>query len=1206
MTRPRRGAVAAVLLLLWLAAAKVLPNGMPPGIVLQGAVLGSLTALLAVGMVLAYRATRVVNFAQAELAAVAGIVTIHLAGQRGWPYLPSVLVGLALATGTGALVEVLVVRRLRAAPRLIVAVATIGAAQLLIGASVVLGLALAKDASLAALETPFSAQFSLRPVIFSSDHIAAMVMVPVVLAGLGFFLQRTRAGIAIRAAADNGDRAALLGVPTARLSTLVWSLCGLLSGLAVILRVPLSGLVSVGAVTGGGTSLLVRTLAAVVIARMENLPVAAGAAVGLGIFEAVAAWNLPNATLVDPVLVAVILVALLAQRGGFSRQEESALATTRFRAIREVRPIPEELKDLWEVRLAGRALRGVGLALALALPLLVPPSRQQLATVILIYAIVAVSLVVLTGWAGQVSLGQWALVGLGGTAVFALHTNHGLDFFLAVPVGMAVAATAGVVLGLPALRARGHLAAITTLAFALTAFTYIFQVRNLPWLVVEQAQRPVLWGRLGLEHDWQMYEFSLVAFVAVALAAGALRRSRAGRAMVAVRDNEAASAAVSISPLRVKLAAFAISGAMAGLAGALYVTYQHGLHADAFSPEVGLRVFSMVVIGGLGSLSGAVLGAFYVRGAEFFLPAGWSLLASGAGLLVLLLTLPGGLGEIVYRLRDAFLRRVALRRGLSPTPTPLERAGPAVPAARPGPGASVLLDVSGLRVAYDGVPVVFGVDLAVEEGEIVALLGTNGAGKSTVLRAVSGLVAPSEGTVVFAGETVSGMSPQAIARLGIAQVPGGRGVFPTLSVAENLRVAGWLRRQDPGLAADIEEVTDRFPVLANRADTPAGALSGGEQQMLSLAMAFLMRPRLLLIDELSLGLAPGVVEILVEWVRAVAEAGTTVVIVEQRVNTALRLARRAVFVEKGEIRFAGLTEDLLDRPDILHSVYLQGARVPATPAGGDPKRPYPAAEPGSGTRRVVVETRGLTKRYGGTYAVDGVDLSVSEGEIVGLIGPNGAGKTTLFDLVTGLARPDAGTVWLSGVDVSDWPADARARHVLGRSFQDTRLWPSLTVTDAIAVAFERHHRAPAAIPAMFGLPVSTDAEAAVREQTAALINDLGLRPFRDKFVAELSTGTRRIVEIATLLAHRPAILLLDEPGSGIAQKETEALVPLLRDLRAELGCTLVVIDHDTTLLARLTERLVALQQGRIIADGPPEAVLDEPDVLASFLGSGAR
>jgi ABC-type branched-subunit amino acid transport system ATPase component/ABC-type branched-subunit amino acid transport system permease subunit len=982
----------------------------------------------------------------------------------------------------------------------------------------------------------------------------------------------------------------------------------LLSGVAVLLRVPLAGGGAFSSITGSGTSLLVRTLAAAVLARMDNIAVAAGAAVGLGVLESVGAWNLGNTTYVDALLVIVILAALLAQRGGFSRQEESALAATRFRAIREVRPIPAELRRLREVR-AGRALLlATAVGLGVLFPVVASPSRQQLGTVILIYAVVAVSLVVLTGWAGQISLGHWALVGLGGAATSALHVSRGLDLFLAVPAGMLVAAGVSVLLGLPALRVRGPFLAVSTLAFALTASTYLLQDRHFPWLVVDDVPRPVLWGRLFLDRDWQMYYLALVAFLAVVAAAAVLRRSRTGGAMIAVRDNEAAAASLSISPVQVKLAAFAFSGAMAGLAGALYVLYQRGFHSDAFVPEASLRLFSMVVIGGLGSLGGAVLGAVYVRGAEFFLPAGWSLMASGAGIVALLVVLPGGLGEMLYRLRDASLRRVAARHGIAVPSLSGSEDRAAVP---PGPEpelapdstGTALLDVRGLNVDYDGVQVLFGVDLRVADGEVVALLGTNGAGKSTMLRAVSGLLRPSAGSVTFAGEAITGWSPGRVAAIGITQMPGGRSVFPTLSVAENLAVAGWLRRDDPALAADVETALDSFPVLRQRSATPAGALSGGEQQMLGLAMAFVTRPRLLLIDELALGLSPAVVDALVGMVRTMAEAGTTVIIVEQRVTTALRLAARAVFLEKGTVRFSGPTADLLARPDILHSIYLQGARVVAQPRRevSGTESVAPPAEP-----RPALTLRGVRKRYGGITAVDDVHLEIFPGEIVGLIGPNGAGKTTLFDVIAGLTPADAGSVSLDGTDVSAWSAPTRARAGLGRSFQDARLWPSLTVEHALAVAFERHRQYRASIPAMLRLPASVDEEAAIAGEVDALIDTLGLEPFRNKFVAELSTGTRRIVEMGTLLAHRPSVLLLDEPSGGIAQQETEALVPLLLDVRSQLDCTLVVIDHDTTLLSGVAERFVALHTGRVIADGPPAEVLDDPVVANAFLGNTAR
>src|SRR5690606_19919917 len=241
-------------------------------------------------------------------------------------------------------------------------------------------------------------------------------------------------------------------------------------------------------------------------------------------------------------------------------------------------------------------------------------------------------------------------------------------------------------------------------------------------------------------------------------------------------------------------------------------------------------------------------------------------------------------------------------------------------------GRSKLLLVRGLDVSYGDVQILFGVDFEVDEGEIVALLGTNGAGKSTLLKAICGLVPANKGTVVFDGRDITYAPANEIAPRGVVMVPGGQGVFPSLTVAENLRTAGWIDRRDRGLVAErVEEVLEIFPILRERWHEPAANLSGGQQQMLALGMAFLSRPRLVLIDELSLGLAPVVVEQLIGIVRRIREQGTTVIVVEQSVNVVLTLAEEAYFMEKGEIRFHGPTAELLDRPDVLRSVFLEGA-----------------------------------------------------------------------------------------------------------------------------------------------------------------------------------------------------------------------------------------------------------------------------------------
>lgn len=238
-----------------------------------------------------------------------------------------------------------------------------------------------------------------------------------------------------------------------------------------------------------------------------------------------------------------------------------------------------------------------------------------------------------------------------------------------------------------------------------------------------------------------------------------------------------------------------------------------------------------------------------------------------------------------------------------------------------------VLVASGVDVFYGRVQTLYGVDFEVREGEIVALLGVNGAGKSTLLKAISGVLPVPRGEVSYRGRPITNLSSDEIVRSGIVQVPGGRGTFAGLTIAENLRLGGYVYRRDKAaLRAEIDRVVTHFPWLAERMGQFAGTLSGGQQQQLLLARAFMSRPSLIMIDELSLGLAPIIVEQLLDIVREMNRQGASIVIVEQHVDLALDFADRAYFLEKGEVRFSGPSAELRERGDLLRSVFLAGAK----------------------------------------------------------------------------------------------------------------------------------------------------------------------------------------------------------------------------------------------------------------------------------------
>lgn len=1212
-------------------AAAVLPNGAPVGVVAIGAVLGSATGLAAVGVILVWRANRVVNFAAGAIGGAAALGSLNLYLEWAWPY--PVAIGVAVLGGAllGGLVEVLVIRRFAQAPRLVLTVATIGLAQLLGGLELGIPRLLygVESPLLGAFETPLtSTSFVLGPVIVTGDHLLVAAVVPVVVGALAWFLRGSLAGTAIRAAAENTDRARLLGIPVRNLTTLVWVLAGALAALTFVLRAPFLG-ATPSAIAG--PAVLLPALAAAVVARMESMPIAFLAAVALGVVDQLVRWNTSSPELVDVVLFGVIVVALLARRGAASRAHD---ADGGWRDAELIRPIAPAIAALHSVRVAKALGVAVLVGLAAVVPLLVGPGTAYSLSIMAIWGLVAVSLVVLTGWAGQISLGQFALVGVGAIVAGNLVSRWNVDLFVTLAVAAAAGSLAALMLGIPALRIRGPFLAVVTLAFAVVLDGYVLNPNVFPELIPQEVERPLVWGRFDLADERYMLWFCLaVLALGIALARG-VRRSRSGRLLIAARDNEKASEAASVSTRSVTLSGFVFSGLLAGLAGGLHVLVLNGARVGSYQPVQSVEIFSMATIGGLGSIGGAITGAAGMRGLQD-LDATLRLVAAGAGVLLVLWLIPSGLAGLAARARDRVLEPLARRHGMDlegRALAPVEDSADTDSAAKalempPGPPASVASDtgptdrpavaVRGIDVSYGRLQVLFGVDLDVRPGEIVALLGTNGAGKSTLLKAMCGLV-PSRGSIHLGAEDLSGRSAEEIVRSGIALMPGGRAVFPTLTVDEHLRLASWTFRKDrERIAADLTDVTELFPILAERGGQLAGDLSGGEQQQLALATTLLLRPEVLLIDELSLGLAPMVVASLCDVVRRLNATGITVVVVEQSVNVALTLAERAVFLEKGAVRFEGPTRELLDRPDVLRSVFLDGADANGTATvAGDDDGPGPAdvdlgrfaaaAAPAStGDGGPVLVCTGVTKRFGGLNALSGVDLRVEPGEIVGLIGQNGAGKTTLMDCISGFHALDGGTITFRGVDITSWAPHERARGRLGRSFQEARLFPSLTVLETVEVACERTVGNRSLVADATRQPASYLAEAATAARASTLLSMLGLGRYAHTPTSALSTGTRRIVELACLLAEDPVLMMLDEPSAGVAQRETEALGPLLHRIRVHTGAAMLVIEHDMPLLTGLCDRLVAMELGSVVTTGAPAEVLDHPAVVASYLGTDA-
>jgi len=911
----------------------------PVEVVTLGLITGLTYGVLGIGLTLVYRTTRVLNFAHGEIGALPAVLVPVLVINHGWSYWAVLPLALLCAAALGGLTELAVIRRLARAPRLIVLVATIGVSQVLL----VINLMIPREGALASSQfpVPFDWGLSVGTYRVTAGQLVILVVSPLVLLALSTFLNRTTVGMASRASAENAEAAELAGVPVRRISLLVWTAAGLLAGVSAILLGPTKPLLTSVAL---GPSLMLRALAAAMIGGLVSFPAVFAGGVAIGVVEALVSFNHPTGGTLELVLFLVVVVSLVLRRGlgQLARGGEESS----WSLAGAVRSLPPRLARREDVR-GARAVGLLALAgFAVVIPLPFGSAEHVLMSSVVLFALMGLSLVVLTGYAGQVSLGQFGFVGLGavvGGRMLQLGYPTGMAMLYSVLAG----GVAAIVLGVPALRIRGLFLAVTTLAFSVATSTWVF---GQSWLVTTVGSRssttiprPELFG-IDMQRTRSYYYLCLVVFAVVAWTVHRLRTTGIGRAMIAVRDNEPAAATLSIPPRRVKLTAFVLSGMIASLAGHLYGRLLVTFSSGDFGPAESLNLLAMVIFGGVTSITGAVLGALWVRGIPFFFGSDIGLISSGVGLLLVLLVLPGGLASLVFSVRD--------------------------------------------------------------------------------------------------------------------------------------RVVRWLT----GEAVD-----------------------------------------------------------------AVAESQ------------------------------AGARRSLEARP--------------AAPLPDD-------APP-------ALEGRGITVRYGGIVAVDDATIVVRPGQVVGLVGPNGAGKTTLFDVLSGQVSPDEGQVLLHGEDISWLRPEERALLGMSRTFQQARLFDGLTVTDAFKLALERGERSEV-VPSLLALPPSRLAERRKQVRADEIVELLGLQPFAHRDVSQLSTGTRRLAELGCTIALGADLLLLDEPTAGIAQREVEAFVPVIAEIRRYLGASVVIIDHDIPMISSMVDRLAVLAAGRVIAEGEPDVVRRDAAVIAAYLGTDER
>lgn len=634
--------------------------------VILGLSRGLIIGVLALGLALIYKGTRVLNLAQPFFGLLGAFLCWWLTSRAGFlpfaqdsrpRFIVAAVLALALVGLNGWSLERTLFRKLRRAPRLVSLVATIALAQGTLGIVTLLFNRNAQQAEeIRIIPTVLRTNFVVGDLGVTGGDVQAFIVIPLITIAAALFFRFSRFGVAVRAAAENGDSARLLGISVDRVASFTWIAGSVLAGVAGILLSAQQGGLNTTTLSVG---FLVRALAAALIGGLTSLPGALAGGLIVGIAESLIAGYFPSTIgLPETVFFAAVIAVLILRPNGLFGQTEDTEDKVAF--VPALRELPARLRlSPFEPVLRRGSLATV-LVFAVVVSLVTGSRTNGILVNVVVYAMVAVSLTVLMGYAGVISLGHWALVGVGSFATANLFTKYDVPFLLTVPLVVVIGMWISVLLGLPALRIKGLYLAIVTLAFGYAAELYLFKSDQLAQGQTGVSIVPPKLGPVDLDDpsNRPLFLTGIVLLLGCIWVARNLGRSATGRSFFAVRENEKAAATLGVGLTQAKLVAFAISGGIAALAGVLHSLSIGNVNAVEYPAFTSIILVSMVMIGGLGSLLGPILGALLVFGLPLLveLDNPWIVpLATGALLLVVVVEAPGGAAGIVQGVRRMFL-----------------------------------------------------------------------------------------------------------------------------------------------------------------------------------------------------------------------------------------------------------------------------------------------------------------------------------------------------------------------------------------------------------------------------------------------------------------------------------------------------------------------------------------------------------------------